>query len=204
MSNENTGVEGGKCTGEKWIKLLDEGNLWLFSRNGKLHHILQNSYSRKYIWWWSYLLLFVDLKSPRVARIQLQRNLPYFLYWLSSVKRRKADMIHLWEHLEKINWLKIELNWFLCIHPRAKYSTKKILEKAFLEVIFLVGFFICLSQFCKLIYQSDLVIHCFSDISWIIRDKTLQSIQAYNNTTLKEKFHLALTRNLQKHDSAFT
>ena len=142
MSNENTGVErGGKCIGEKWIKLLDEGNLWLFSRNGKLHHILQNSYSRKYIWWWSYLLLFVDLKSPRVARIQLQRNLPYFLYWLSSVKRRKADMIHLWEHLEKINWLKIELNWFLCINPRAKYSTKKILEKAFLEVIFLVGFF---------------------------------------------------------------
>ena len=50
MSNENTGVErGGKCTGEKWIKLLDEGNLWLFSRNGKLHHILQNSYSKIYM-----------------------------------------------------------------------------------------------------------------------------------------------------------
>ena len=205
MSNENTGVErGGKCTGEKWIKLLDEGNLWLFSRNGKLHHILQNSYSK------IYMMMIISSSfcgleiSSSIARIQLQRNLPYFLYWLSSVKRRKADMIHLWEHLEKINWLKIELKWFLCIHPRAKYSTKKILEKAFLEVIFLVGFFICLSQFCKLIYQSDLVIHCFSDISWIIRDKTLQSIQAYNNTTLKEKFHLALTRNLQKHDSAFT
>ena len=134
MLSRRKGDERGEMHWEKqWIKLLgrDEGNLWLFSRNGKLHHILQNSYSRKYIWWWSYLLLFVDLKSPRVARIQLQRNLPYFLYWLSSVKRRKADMIHLWEHLEKINWLKIELNWFLCIHPRAKYSTKKILEKAF-------------------------------------------------------------------------
>ena len=76
MSNENTGVEGGKCTGEKWIKLLDEGNLWLFSRNGKLHHILQNSYSRKYIdddhisfflWTWNLLEYSEDTAAKKLT-----------------------------------------------------------------------------------------------------------------------------------------
>ena len=98
------------------------------------------------------------------------------------------------------NWIEL-----ISLHPpTCQIFNQENPWKSFFRSNFPCRFFICLSQFCKLIYQSDLVIHCFSDISWIIRDKTLQSIQAYNNTTLKEKFHLALTRNLQKHDSAFT
>ena len=126
-----------------------------------------------------------------------QRNLPYFLYWLSSVKRRKADMIHLWEHLQNKlieNWI----DWKLILSSRAKYSTVKKNSKNLTSKVkkgFFKGNFTVFAgaNFASL---SILVIHCFQIGTTYMVDNPWQDSPINARKS-------ALTRK-EKHDSAFT